>query len=420
MKKTIKIIGDIMLDVWCDGIFEKKSAEAPIKIFFLKNKNYSLGGVGNLCFNLKSLKINHHLFTETGSDGNGSKIKEILKKQKIKSHILKSKKKTTVKERFFYQNKQVFRRDDENISENKSITNKIKKKISTNDVVMISDYQKGTINRKLIEYLNKMNCTIFVDPKNKPEIFKNVFLVKPNMEKFEEWCGKFSEKKAFALLKKMNWHWLVISNNKNGVYVFNKFGEKNYYRVKNVKDPNVVGAGDILFSGILYNFLNKKDIFSSVELSSFATTKCVSKNKLRKISISDFKKDIVFTNGVFDFIHKGHIDLLKFSKKIGKKLIVGINTDRSVKINKGNNRPINKLKKRINNLGKLKLIDQIISFSGKTPIKLIKKIKPDVIIKGNDYSFSGVVGKEFSNVILYRKKNNLSSTRIINKLKKSF
>ena len=417
MKKTkIKVIGDIMLDVWCFGKYEKKSAEAPINIFEPNAIKYSLGGVGNLSNNLKSLRVDHQLLTEIGYDNNGLKIQEILKEQKIKTFFFKSKKTSTLKERFFYKNKQIFRRDSENTSINKNFINNIQKNIRNNDTVIVSDYKKGLISESLIKFLIKKNCKIFVDPKNKPEIFKNAFLVKPNMEKFEEWCGKFTEKKAFDLLKKMNWHWLVISINKSGVFVVNKKGEKNYYKVEQIKEPNVIGAGDILFSGIIYNYLKKMDIFTSVELSAYATTKCVAKKKIRKIKVNDFKKDIIFTNGVFDIIHKGHIDLLKFSKKIGKKLILAINSDKSVRLNKGNYRPYNPLKKRIYNLKKLKLIDQIIFFNEKTPIKLIKKIKPDVIVKGNDYSFKNVIGHKYANIILFKKKNQLSSTKLISKL----
>ena len=97
---------------------------------------------------------------------------------------------------------------------------------------------------------------------------------------------------------------------------------------------------------------------------------------------------------------------------------MGINSDLSVKKNKGKNRPYNPLNRRIKKLKKLNLIDKIITFKEKTPLKLIKKIKPDVIIKGNDYSFSNVSGNKISNVILYEKKNNLSSTKFI--LKKNF
>ena len=140
--------------------------------------------------------------------------------------------------------------------------------------------------------------------------------------------------------------------------------------------------------------------------------------KIRKVTIKDFKKEIVFTNGVFDILHNGHLKILKFSKSLGNKLILGINSDLSVKKNKGKNRPYNPLNRRIKKLKKLNLIDKIITFKEKTPLKLIKKIKPDVIIKGNDYSFSNVSGNKISNVILYEKKNNLSSTKFI--LKKNF
>ena len=416
--KQIKVIGDIMLDSWEDGNFEKKSAEAPINIFQSKKIKYSLGGAGNLSVNLKSLKINHTLFTDIGKDTIGNKIIKHLKKEKIKFIASRSKNISTSKERFYYKDKQIFRRDREDSSENFNGYKKIINSINKYDFVAISDYKKGLINRNIINKLYKKKCKIFVDPKNSPITFKNVFLIKPNMEKFEEWCGKFSEKKAFNLVKKMNWHWLVISHNKNGIYVFNKFGEKNFYKVKKVNNPNVVGAGDILFSCIIKNYLRKLDIFTAVELASYATTKCVLKKKIRKVTLGDFKKDIIFSNGVFDILHKGHVDLLKFSKKLGKKLILAINSDISVKKNKGPNRPINNLKKRIKKIKKLNLVDKIITFNEKTPIKLIKKIKPDVIIKGNDYAFKNVAGKNVSNIILYKKTNNLSSTKILNKLNK--
>lgn len=415
-KKIIKIIGDLMIDIWCEGVMEKKSSETQIKIYETENTTYSLGGAGNLCFNLKALGVNFKFFSEIGKDQNGDKVLKILKKKKINFLTDRKKKITTSKIRLFLKDKQIFRQDLEDISINKNICNNLIKHLDKKDIVVISDYNKGSIHKNIQSRINKKNCITFVDPKNKPQFYKNAFLVKPNMEKFEEWVGKFSKKKAFDLLKLMGWSWLVISHNKHGVYVFNKFGEHNFYKVKIVKNANVVGAGDIFFSGILYNYLNKKDIFSSVEIASYAASRCVAKDKIRRINIKDFKKEIIFTNGVFDVLHKGHIDLLKFSKKLGKKLIVGINSDHSVKMNKGKERPYNNLSKRIKELKKIKLIDKIIIFNEKTPIKIIKKIKPDVIVKGNDYSFKDVVGSKFTNVILFKKKNQLSSTKFISNL----
>jgi D-beta-D-heptose 7-phosphate kinase/D-beta-D-heptose 1-phosphate adenosyltransferase len=418
-RKKIKIIGDLMIDIWCEGIMQKKSSEAPIKIFQTDNIKYSLGGAGNLCLNLNALGIDFDFFFEVGKDQNGDKILKILKQKKINFFVNRKKEITTSKMRLFFKEKQIFRQDSEDIKINKNIGKSLIKSLNKKDIVVISDYKKGCVYKNLHSEINKKKCITFVDPKHRPEFYKNAFLVKPNMEKFKEWVGKFSKKKAFDLVKSMNWDWLVISHNKNGVYVFNKLGQQNFYKVKTVTNPNVIGAGDIFFAGIIYNYLNREDIFNCVEMASYAASKCVKKNKIRKIDIKDFKKDIVFTNGVFDVLHQGHIDLFKFSKKLAKKLIVAINTDKSVKMNKGKKRPYNNLSKRIKELKKIKLIDKIISFNEKTPIKIISKIKPDVIIKGNDYTFEKVVGSRVANVILFKKKNQLSSSKLISNLNRS-
>ncbi len=417
MAKKIKIIGDVMLDEWIEGRIQKKSAEAPIKIFETKKIKTSLGGAGNLCLNMKSLGINFKLFSEVGNDLIGLKIIDNLNKKKIDHKILIEKKNSTLKKRYFDGNKQIFREDVENTNVNKLINKKISKFINKNDLVVISDYKKGFINKNLHRELIKKKCLTFIDPKNNPEFYKQAFLVKPNMEKFEEWCGKFTKRKAFSLMRSMKWNWLIISNNKLGVHVFNRNGKYNFYKVKSYKDPNVIGAGDIFFSGIIYNYLKGFDVFTAVELSSYAASICVSKKKIRVIRFSDFKKNIVFTNGVFDIFHKGHKDLLLFAKKIGKKVILGINSDRSVRLNKGPKRPVNNLSTRIRNLKKRKIVDKIISFDQKTPLNLIRNINPDVIIKGDDYDFSEIAGANYFNVILFKKKNNFSSSKIIDKLK---
>ena len=96
------------------------------------------------------------------------------------------------------------------------------------------------------------------------------------MEKFEEWVGNFRKKSIFVI-KIYEMYWLVISHNKYGVHVFNRYGAYNFYRVKNIPNPNVIGAGDIFFAGIIYNHLNNLDIFTSVELACYAASKCVGK-----------------------------------------------------------------------------------------------------------------------------------------------
>ena len=107
------------------------------------------------------------------------------------------------------------------------------------------------------------------------------------------------------------------------------------------------------------------------------------------------KKTIVFTNGCFDLLHKGHVDLLIRASELGDKLIVGINSDESVKKIKGDNRPIEDQKTRKNNLLKLNYVDDVYIFEETTPLKIIKFICPDVLVKGADYNFNKIVGAKF-------------------------
>ena len=109
----------------------------------------------------------------------------------------------------------------------------------------------------------------------------------------------------------------------------------------------------------------------------------------------NLKKTIVFTNGCFDLLHKGHIDLLTRASEFGDKLIVGINSDESVKKLKGENRPIEDQKTRKKNLINIKYVDDVYVFEESTPLKIIKSICPDVLVKGADYSVSEIIGAKF-------------------------
>jgi len=415
----IKVIGDIMLDEWSYIKSIGPSAETKINIFKSHKIYKSLGGCGNLCMNLKKLNIDFKLYAEIGQDYAGKDVQKLLKKNKIKSYIEIKKKITSHKKRFFIKEKQIFRQDTEDAKSTHKIGGFLLKEIKHNDIVLISDYKKGIIYKKLHSEIIKKGCLTFVDPKNKPFFYKNAFLVKPNMPKFNDWCGKFTKKKAFNLLKKMKWTWLIITDRTKGVHVFNSKNEYRMYNVKTVKKTaNVVGAGDIFFAGLIHLYQKKHNIFNACLLASIATTNCVEKQGIRYVKNKDFKQNIIFTNGVFDILHSGHIKLLKFSNRLGKKLIVGINSDKSTKTLKGKNRPYNSITTRIQNLEKTSLIDKIYVFEEKTPLKLIKKIDPDIIVKGSDYDYKNVVGSKISNVILFDKKNNLSTTKILNRIKR--
>lgn len=123
---------------------------------------------------------------------------------------------------------------------------------------------------------------------------------------------------------------------------------------------------------------------------------------------------IVFTNGCFDILHRGHIDYLRLSKKLGDRLVVGINSDESVKRLKGNSRPINSVEDRIEILKSLRFVDQVEVFDEDTPINLIKQIRPNIITKGGDYKEENVVGYELAKIIIIPLTKGFSTTGILN------
>ena len=133
------------------------------------------------------------------------------------------------------------------------------------------------------------------------------------------------------------------------------------------------------------------------------------------------KKLIGFTNGCFDILHAGHVELFRKAKKQCDFLIVALNSDKSVRLIKGKNRPINNIKNRIKVIKSVRYIDKVIVFNDKDPLTIIKKIKPDIIFKGSDYKIKNIVGYDFQ---IKRKKKikvikllkNLSTTKLISKL----
>ena len=121
----------------------------------------------------------------------------------------------------------------------------------------------------------------------------------------------------------------------------------------------------------------------------------------------------VFTNGCFDVLHRGHIELLKFSKRIGDQLVVGLNSDESIKRIKGSDRPINNQKDRKMMLEELRCVDKVIIFDEDTPYDLIQSVNPDIIVKGGDYTPQEVVGNDLAEVVIFGTIHGYSSTKII-------
>ena len=430
-----------------------------IPIYNILDKNYILGGASNVAFNLKNLGVNVELIGLIGNDSYGTMITNLLDERKIDNKLfIDNERNTTQKNRIFIQNKLNARYDVENIHDISSIIedeviNYVLNKKNI-DAIVISDYDKGFITEKLcqtiIKYANNNNIPTFVDPKIKNYLkYKNCFLFKPNISESKKITSEVALDK---IIEKINEHIqcknLLITLGKEGM-ILNSISNKIEHDT-DITLVDVTGAGDIVLSVIVYYFLKKDDLFEACKVANYVAGKsvgvignyCVSNhdideydernnkqnNKQNNKIIYDYEiekikkisknKNIVFTNGCFDILHSAHIKNLIFSKSKGDILVVGLNSDESIKRLKGLDRPINDINERAIILSLFEFVDYIIIFSDDTPLNILKYLRPAILVKGSDYKIENIVGKEFvENIILFDYIKNKSSTNIIKKIK---
>jgi len=446
MKKKITVIGDVMIDWYLHGESSRISPEAPVPVVNFKESKFQLGGAANVANNLKHLEIEPFLIGAIGNDHFGSLLKEHLKAEKIKFNLLTEKSFQTIcKQRLMSSNQQLARIDYEKYFHGSKLTNLFNtfiKNIAKTDLIIVSDYGKGTIfnARKLIQSAKKLKKKILIDPKGKDFTkYKGANLITPNKAEFENIMGKVGSKrdlanKAKKMLEDLNLESLIVTLGSEGMYVLTKSNKKiigDFINAYPQEVFDVSGAGDTTISALGAALSEGNDIFSAAEFANLAAsisvsklgTSTVSKDEVTSLEASKGNKEqvIVFTNGCFDIIHSGHLDLLKEARSYGDKLIVGLNSDKSISKLKGPDRPIIGQSERKKILSALKFVDEVIIFNEENPLKLIKKLKPSILVKGADYSKEQVVGGEFvesygGEIKLVKLTKGKSSSKIINKL----
>ncbi len=413
----IKIYGDIMLDRWVYGSCNRVSPEAPILVMKEDEYTYSIGGAGNLATNLASINDNVELYSCVASDKEGNKLQELLGKTKINCFVENDADMTTTKTRFVGQGgQQVMRWDRERYYTQDTIIDTLIENINSNDIVCISDYAKGTVKANTVSQLFR-KAKVLVDPKQHDYFYDGAYLVKPNMKEYVEWFGEFDEIDATNIMRKHNWQWLVVTDGANGMHVLCEDTRYKHFKEPTNQIVDVTGAGDTVLAVIAHCLHEGQDVFQACETACYAAARAVERQGTTVITPKDLKRKVtVWTNGVFDVLHKGHFELLKYASKQGDKLIVGINNDASVKRLKGETRPINDVNERKAQLETLPWVDQVVVFEEDTPLNKIKLYKPDIIVKGGDYTIDTVVGNELAEVLIFPTINGVSTSKTIGKI----
>jgi len=442
---NILVIGDIMIDKYIYTNISKIANEAPIPVFSFNHEKYILGGCGNVLENMKLFQNNLYLISVIGEDKNT--ILNLTNKFNT-TLIIDPTRHTTIKTRIICDNKILFRYDTEDTHKINSdietqIINKFDELLPLLDIIVFSDYNKGVLTKNICTHIinqaNIHNKITIGDLKYNFMYFKNITITKPNLLE----AKNFSYENNIIdihnkIIDQINCKYSIITLGKDGISLFDR--KKLFttsYESNEVID--VTGAGDIVAS-VISSLYNKMDLYISLKLATYLGTLSVKKIGTYEISHNDilsaykwiknkeFNKDIlyhlknsnnkiVFTNGCFDVLHVGHLSYLEEAKKLGDILILGLNSDESIKRLKGDSRPINNLNDRITFLNKLDFIDFIITFDDDTPYDVIKLIQPDILVKGGDYNIDSIIGREFAKeTIILPFVDGKSSTNIINKL----
>ena len=461
-KGHVLVFGDIILDRYISGSVDRVSPEAPVPVLKPSNEEIRLGGAANVALNLSSLGSNTTLIGVTGKDESSTQIIDLLKKNNIKKALSKSKHPTISKLRILASQQQLIRIDnEEEFSETdwqSSLSNYRKYiNLKKNKVLIISDYEKGTLRNipLIIREAKKLKKIILVDPKGDDfSKYKSADIITPNFQEFERVVGKVNSepeitKKGKDLIKSLNLNSLLITRGSEGMTLLDKRNGKVVREdfpteARDVFD--VSGAGDTVIASIAAGLAGGFSLSESIRLANLAAGIVVGKSgtatvnqaelvpylglaesyvsfnevKVYSKDLHERGKKIVFTNGCFDILHAGHVEYLEAAKELGDKLIVAINTDRSVRKLKGSSRPVNTLAHRAKVLASLQCIDKVVFFDEDTPIKLIKAIRPDVLVKGGDYKLKDIVGhKEVSqsggSVVTIPLVKGLSTSKIISK-----
>ena len=438
-KGSVLVIGDIMLDVYYFGEVSRISPEAPVPIVKVLDRKNTLGGAANTIKNIAGLGAKSYLIGTVGKDKNKNILNNLLNDLKVKTMLVEEDKPTITKTRIISKNQQILRLDFEEIKEiNDNIIKEIKggieRFIKKVQVIVISDYGKGMCTLGLCQYLinraNELKIPIIIDPKGHNwRKYKGSTIITPNIRELSDVIGRIVlnedkdiEKCGLKILDKYDLKYLVVTRSEKGISFISR--KEFYYFAAEAKEMfDVSGAGDTVVGTMSVLLANGFGLINAVKFANIAAGIVVSKlgtasityeelmnsvndddNKIVSIKtllviIDDLRskgRRIIFTNGCFDILHKGHITYMKEAKKLGDILIIGMNGDSSVRRLKGKDRPINNQESRAAVLANLEFVDYVIIFDEDTPFNLIKYIKPDVLVKGGDYKITEVVGKEFA------------------------
>ncbi len=429
----ILTIGDAMLDRYWHGDTDRLSAEAPIPVIQVKDIEDRPGGAANVALNVSSLGADSSLVAATGCDEMAEIMESKLLSSGIACNFIKVPEMSTItKVRLVSRNQQMIRADFEASFEIdvQLVLSEIDL-IPSYDVLILSDYDKGIFEdlSRIISRAKDIGKPVLVDPKFKPfSAYAGATLIKPNSLELKNAIGEWMTeadmlKKCRGLMSSICCEAMLVTRASEGMTLIERNDETHFpARTREVYDTS--GAGDTVIATLAAALGSGQTLKDSVALSNvaagivvghFGVTSVSAPELVSEVDVAESSgrgkmspeqlvaavqvsknlgEKIVFTNGCFDILHAGHVNYLSDAKREGDRLIVAINTDKSVRRLKGEGRPINPSDRRLTMLAGLASVDWVVCFDEDTPEDLLRLLKPDVLVKGGDYEIDQVVGAD--------------------------
>lgn len=471
----ILVVGDVMLDHYIAGQVKRISPEAPVPVVSAARRWSVPGGAANVARNLVRLGVDAAVAGVVGHDAAADDLRAALAAEGIADGLaVSAARRTTCKTRVLAQGQQLLRLDEEvsaplSAEEAEALENQVLSLLPGRHAVILSDYAKGVLLesssgrnlcRVVIEEARRLGIAVLVDPKGSDwRRYEGAQCVTPNAGEFGVACGLDSgaalnrarrEALAGELRSRYGIERLLVTRGPKGMALFSADESPVYCRAAVREVADVSGAGDTAIATLAACVGKGLPWAESMHLANAAAGVAVGKMGTAPVSLAELNEalreqadnpklfsvqnliekieewrrkgeTVVFTNGCFDLLHPGHISLIRQSAAQGDHLIVGLNSDASVRRLKGPTRPIQNENSRALLLAALSDVDGIVLFDEDTPLELITALRPDVLVKGSDYTLDAVVGADVvreggGRVYLARLVDGCSTTGIVRKI----
>jgi D-beta-D-heptose 7-phosphate kinase/D-beta-D-heptose 1-phosphate adenosyltransferase len=440
---SVLVVGDVMLDRYYQGDTQRISPEAPVPVVKVNSVQDKAGGAANVARNIAHLDGQVGLLGIVGDDAQARSLEALLSHEHIRSHLHRQSHQPTItKTRIVSRQQQVVRLDQEEVFDDdasQALVQAFARTVGDYPLVLFSDYNKGSL-RHLPEMMTMAKAagkTVLVDPKHPDFAFyRGADIVTPNLSEFKAAGGLVHSEAAMvesarAMLTRCGITAMLLTRSEQGMSWITTTEHQHFpAQVREVSD--VTGAGDTVIATLAVMMGAGMSPAQASEVANVAAGIVVGKVGAATVSPKELAvqlnhhwhsqgglyqtpfeqvlnhiafarqtgERIVFTNGCFDILHAGHVRYLAQARALGDRLVVGLNSDASVRRLKGAQRPVNPIEDRATVLSALASVDWVLPFGddaeeGDTPLRLIQQVVPDVLVKGGDYRIDQIVGADW-------------------------